>query len=344
MELPDIPNRRIVVERFGDVDELRLVDEVLPAPPSGAVRVKVLAAGVGFTDIMARTGDYLLQRRTPLTPGYELVGEVVDARPGSSGAVPRWAQPGTRVAASLPHMGAYSEYVTMPDWLPVPVPDGLDTIAAASIPLDYLTALSLLETHGHVREGHAILVHGVSGGVGRAVVQLAHRAGVRIYGTASSATAQDMLADAGVRVIDYRRDDFEQVIKREEPHGVQAVFDHIGGDYLRRGLRILAPRGVLVSYAFSGRPGHMVADTIRGALTVTLLGLRPGKRTALCMVPRQIASDHHWYRDSLERLLTMAATGEIEPVVGATFALEKAADAHHALQRREASGKLVLTT
>ncbi|HVV13305.1 zinc-binding dehydrogenase [Amycolatopsis sp.] len=317
---------KLVVNRFGGPEVLEYVAEDAAPTRPGHVDVRVLAIGVGFTDLMARAGDYLLQRKPPFTPGYELVGETRDGR---------------RVAMSLPSMGAYREHITVPDWLPVPVPDGLDTNTAATIPLDYLTALSLLETHGRVRDGDPVLIHGASGGVGEAVAQLGKLRHLRMYGTASK---PERLRRNGVHFIDYRNEDFEEVLRGQEPGGVRAVFDHLGGAGLRKGYRALAPGGTLVSYAFAGRPGHMVTDTVRGAVAVQLRGLLPGKRTALCMVPRQIRSDHDWYRRSLTCLLELAHTGDIRAEVGTVAPLREAASVHAALERRELNGKVVLTT
>jgi NADPH2:quinone reductase len=329
--------RQIVVERFSGVEELREAQTTVPAPPPGHTRVKVLAVGVGFTDLMARAGEYVLQRKLPFCPGYELVGEVHDA-PGDGMA------PGTLVAAALPKMGAYAEYVVLPNWLLVPLPEGLDPHLAAAVPLDYLTALSVLETHGRVARADTILIQGAGGGVGQALSQLGRRSGLRMYGTASAPGSAERLARYGVEHIDYRREDFEAVVREREPDGIQAVFDHIGGANLAKGYRLLAAGGVLVSYAFVGRPGHMVGDTIRGAAQVKLMNLRPGRRTAVCMVPRELKANHDWYRASLERLLALACSGEIEPSVAAFHPLAQAADVHAALERREITGKVVLTT
>ncbi|ADI11422.1 oxidoreductase, zinc-binding dehydrogenase family protein [Streptomyces bingchenggensis BCW-1] len=328
--------RRIVVERFGGVEELREVETTVAAPPPGHTRVKVIAAGVGFTDLMARAGEYLLQRKVPFCPGYELVGEVVD----TSG---EGMAPGTLVAAALPKMGTYTEYVVLPNWLLVPLPDGLDPHLAAAVPLDYLTALSVLETHGRVARGDTVLIQGASGGVGQALSQLGRRSGLRMYGTASASGSAERLARYGVEYIDYRRQDFETIIREREPHGIQAVFDHIGGANLAKSYRVLAPGGVLVSYAFVGRPGHMISDTVRGAARVKLMNMRPGRRAALCMVPRELKTNRDWYRVSLERLLTLARSGEIEPSIAAIHPLAKASDVHAALERREITGKIVLT-
>ena len=340
----EIRCQKIVVRQFGGVEVLEVAEGRLSAPPPGHARLKVLAIGVSFTDLMARAGDYILQRTVPFTPGYELVGEVVDYRGDGSGPDPEWVTPGTRVAVTLPHMGAYSGSVVLPSWLLVPVPDGLDAKVAAAIPLDYLTAVSVLERHGRVAAGDTVLIQGASGGVGQALSQLGRLRGLHMYGTASAAGSEQRLAGNDVRYIDYRRQDFEAVIREREPGGIQAVFDHIGGANLRKGYRLLAPGGVLVSYAFAGRPGHRVADTVRGAAWVKLTGLLPGKRTALCMVPREVKSDHAWYRQSLRRLLEMARDGDIQAEVGGVFPLSEAAAVHGALERREITGKVVLTT
>lgn len=340
----EIRCERIIVRHFGGTDALEVAEVALPAPSPGHARLKVLAIGVSFTDLMARAGDYILQRRVPFTPGYELIAEVVDYCSDGSGPDPEWVTPGARVAATLPHMGAYSGCLVLPSWLLVPVPDGLDSKVAATIPLDYLTATSVLERHGRCSTGDTVLIQGASGSVGEALSQLGRLRGLRMYGTASSAGSQERLARNGVRYIDYRQQDFEAVIREREPGGIQAVFDHIGGENLRKGYQLLAPGGVLVSYAFAGRPGHMVLDTVRGAACLKLKGLLPGKRTALCMVPREVKSDHGWYRRHLRRVLEMARDGDIRAEVGAVFPLREAAAVHGALARREINGKVVLTT
>jgi NADPH2:quinone reductase len=332
MNNEELSSQEIVVEQFGGTEVLRMKRRNVAAPPPGHARVRVVAIGVGFTDLMARRGDYLLQRKLPFTPGYELVGEVVDDEE---------LAPGTLVAAALPKMGAYAEYVVLPSWSLVPLPDGLDPAVAATVPLDYLTALSILETHAQVTAGDTVLIHGASGGVGQALSQLGKHKGLRMYGTAS---APDRLTRHGVDFIDYRGQDFAAVLAEREPKGINAVFDHIGGANIRKGYRLLAKGGVFVSYAFAGRPGHMVADTVRGAMRVNLLNLLPGRRTAICKLPAEIRSDHGWYRRSLRQLLEQVHAGELEVAPGATFPLAEAADVHAALERHEINGKAVLTT
>ncbi|MBB5782980.1 zinc-binding dehydrogenase [Nonomuraea jabiensis] len=334
-----VEHRRIVVERFGGPGALRLADAVAPVPGPGQARVRVLAAGVGHTDVMARRGEYLFQRRTPFTPGYEIVGEVVDQGPATG---PDRLVPGTRVAACLPRMGGYTEYATLPVASLTPVPEDLDPVVAAAMPLDYLTALSLLDRHARARPGDAVLIHGAAGGVGDALCQLGRLRGLVMYGTAGD-RGLDRLKSHDVIPLDYRRDDAARIIRRRHPDGVRAVFDHIGGRTMRANRRLLAPGGVLVSYAFIGRPGHVLAGTITGAAHNRLLNLLPGCRTAICSLPAEIRADPAGHRVLLGTLFDLACDGRLQPRVGTCFPLAEAAAAHRALERREVAGKIILT-
>lgn len=334
--------RRVRVHRFGGPEALTVQSAPLEPPAPGQVRIRVLAAGVGLTDVMARDGDYVLQRRLPFTPGYEAVG-VVD-RAGTGARPAGGPPPGTLVAVALTHMGAYGEYLTVPGHLAVPLPAGLDPVTAAAIPLDYLTALSVLDSHARVRPGQTVLVHGASGGVGQALSQLGALRGLRMIGTASAAGSRAILEGNGVEFVDYRAEDFEAAVRRRAPDGVDAVFDHIGGAYVAKNLRLLRRGGVLVNYAFAGRPGHMVGDTVRGAARLTLSGLSPARRTALCTLPRQIRRDPAWYRHGLDTLLELARDGRIRPRVAAVLPLTSAGEAHRLLASRTAPGKIVLVT
>ncbi|MEO3805667.1 zinc-binding dehydrogenase [Nonomuraea sp. B1E8] len=334
-----IKHGRMVVRRFGDAETLTRAEAVTPVPEPGQVRVRVLAAGVGYTDVMARKGEYLFQRGRPFSPGYELVGEVVDHHVG---APPPWLVTGARVAACLTRMGGYTEYANLPVRMLAPVPDGLDTLVAAALPLDYLTALSLLDRHGRARPGDTVLINGATGGVGDALCQLGAHRRLSMYGTASERSLH-LLRDYDIVPIDYRHQDVAQVVRARHPEGVRIVYDHLGGAALRAGHRLLAPGGALVSYAFMARPGHVLADTVRGALHNRMLNLLPGRRTAICSLPREIAADPPRHQALLTHLFELALTRRIRPRIGACLPLAQAADAHRALERRDVHGKIILT-
>lgn len=337
-----IRHQKIVVESFGGPERLRLVEATTAPPRPGFARVRVLAAGVGATDAMARRGEYLLQRRRPFTPGYELIGQIVDHAAPPGQPTPDWLVPGARVAACLPKMGGYTEYRTLPISALVPVPDGLDTVVAAAIPLDYLTAERMITRHARVEPGDAVLIHGATGGVGDALCQLGVRRRLVLHGTASPRGIH-LLVDYPITPIDYRSTDLSRTLAALLPGGVHAVFDHLGGASIREGYRLLAPGGTLVSYAFTGRPGHTLGDTVRGAVHNHLLGLRPGRRTALCSTPREIQTDRAWYRAALHELLELAHHNKIRPRLGPAYPLADAMRAHQELDRRTTPGKIVLT-
>jgi NADPH:quinone reductase-like Zn-dependent oxidoreductase len=331
------------VDSFGGPDQLRLVDVITRAPEPGFARVKVLAIGVGATDAMARRGEYLMQRRRPFTPGYELVGEIVDHVGAPGLIVPDWVAPGARVAACLSKMGGYTEYCTLPLASLIPVPDGLDSTIAATIPLDYLTATSMLTRHARLGPGDAVLINGATGGVGDALCQLGARRDLAMYGTASERT-MNLLDGYPITPIDYNNGDPYQALRDARPDGVHAVFDHLGGTHIRRGYRVLAAGGVLISYAFTSRPGHILTDTLRGGIHTTLLGLRPGRNTAICSIPREIRTDRTWYHDTVRELFDLAAQRQIRPRTGPTYTLAEAAAAHQELDHRTTHGKIVLLT
>jgi NADPH:quinone reductase len=338
-----IRHKKIMVRHFGGPEELMLIDVETAPPGKGFARLKVLAIGVGYTDIMARRGEYLLDHKLPLTPGYELVGEVLDFGDDSLNSGPAWLQAGVRVAACLPRMGAYTEYISLPYGLLVPLPTNLDVYQAAALPLNYLTALSLLEHHGKVKQGDPVLIHGAGGGVGEAICQLGSMQKLKMYGTASAGNFGRLEAHS-VHVIDYHHQDFETFLRQAEPKGLKAVFDSIGGKYLLKSYRLLQKRGILVSYAFAGRPGKIYQDTLMGALQNMLLGIVPGsRRTAICSVPNEIKKDLVWYQRSLTRLLEMAAEHKLTPTISEVFPLKEAPSAHILMEKHEKPGKIILS-
>ncbi|MBB5773703.1 quinone oxidoreductase family protein [Nonomuraea jabiensis] len=257
---------------------------------------------------------------------------------------PPWLVAGARVAACLTRMGGYREYANLPVRLLAPVPDGLDTLAAAALPLDYLTALSLLDRHGRARPGDTVLIHSATGGVGDALCQLGAHRGLVMYGTASERSLH-RLRDYDIVPIDYRRQDVAQVVRAKHPEGVRIVYDHLGGASMRANHRLLAPGGVLVSYAFMGRPGHVLADTVRGAVRNRMLNLLPGKRTALSArcpgrSPRTRPSTRHYSRTSSSSHWGVTSGHGSGPASHSP----RPTGAHRALERRDVHGKVILTT
>jgi NADPH2:quinone reductase len=250
---------RIIVTHYGGPDALRVVEDECPEPKDGEVRVRVLAAGVSLPDIMAREGVHPETPRLPFTPGWDLVGVVDRLGAGVSGI-----EPG-QIVAALPISGAYAEFVCLPHRELVPVPSGLDAAEAVSLVLNYVTAYQMLHRSAQVRPGQRVLMHGAAGGVGSALLQLGHLAGLEMYGTCSLRGAP-AVADLGAIPIDYQHQDFVKEVHRLTSEGVDVVFDPIGGPHIWHSRKALHPGGRVVVYGHtpslrgeglaSGRPGR----------------------------------------------------------------------------------------
>src|SRR5690348_11534440 len=172
-------HRRIVVTHYGGPDALRVIEEECPEPKAGEVRVRVQAAGVSLPDVMAREGIHPETPPVPFTPGWDLVGIVDRLGDGVTGI-----EPG-QIVAAMPIHGAYAEFVCLSQRELVPVPRGLDAAEVVSLILNYITAYQMMHRSAKTRPGQRVLIHGASGGVGTALLQLGRLAGLETYGTCS---------------------------------------------------------------------------------------------------------------------------------------------------------------
>jgi NADPH2:quinone reductase len=339
---------RIIVTHYGGPDALQVVEEECPEPKRGEVRVKVSAAGVSLPDIMAREGIHPETPKVPYTPGWDLVGVVDRLGDGVSGI-----EPGEIVAA-MPIHGAYAELVCLPQRELVPVPPGLDPAEAVSLILNYITAYQMMHRSAKVKAGQRALIHGASGGVGSALLQLGRLAGLQMYGTCSSRAAS-AVSEMGAIPIDYQQQDFVKEIHRLTGDGVDAVFDPIGGAHLWDSRKALRTGGTVVGYGLitsirgegltSGRPGRRqrFRGTSRFALYIAGGWLLPGRKR---VVPYSIQTLKRlrpaWFRDDLIALLELLQQKKIKPLVAQRFPLAEARQAHELLGKGGVIGKIVL--
>jgi NADPH:quinone reductase-like Zn-dependent oxidoreductase len=229
------------------------------------VRVRVTHASIGSTDVLAAAGGYLLHPFRGFTTGYDIVGVVEE---GS--ALAPAIRPGARVAALLPRMGGHATHVDVPVARLVPVPDGVASAVAATLPLDAVTAGLVLAARPGARR---IVVNGVGGPVGLLIAQGATAAGATVVGTASDRT-RDLAEAAGVRVVDYGSRDWRDELLAASGGRVDLAVDHRGHRSIRD---LVEPGGIVVRTAFTGRPGQERGDTVRGALAA-LTSRRPVER------------------------------------------------------------------
>ncbi|MGB9332755.1 MAG: zinc-binding dehydrogenase [Steroidobacteraceae bacterium] len=217
---------------------------MIPEPGPGEVRIKVLAAGTGFTDTMIRRGRYPdFKGPLPFTPGYEIVGLIEKA--GGGVIAPQDGE----MVADLCVVGGYAQYAIRPSRFLVPLPEGIDSAEAVCIPLAYLTAFQMLTRCRSLPSGATILVIGASGTVGTALLDLARHLGLKAIGTCSAANLA-VIERFGAVAIDYRAGDFVTSVRQLTlgGAGVDIAFDAIGGAHFKRSFACLAPGGLLVGY------------------------------------------------------------------------------------------------
>jgi NADPH:quinone reductase len=324
--------RAVEISTPGDPDVLRVVERPMPRPGADDVLVRVVAAGVNYPDTVQRRGKYAPPPGASDIPGLEIAGVVVSL----GERVTQW-KIGDRVCA-LVTGGGYAEYCIAPAVQCLPIPAGLDLVAAATLPETFFTVWTNVFERGRLRANETFLVHGGSGGIGSTAVQLAHAFGARVFataGTAEKCRACERLGAA--RAVNYREEDFVDVLKQEtEGRGVDLVLDTIGGDYTPRNLDLLAMDGRLVQIAFRKSPQATVdlSLVMRKRLTLTGSLLRPravAEKGAIAAALRE----HVWPLFERQR---------VRPIVHATFSLDQAANAHRLIESSEHIGKLALTT
>ena len=334
--------KQLVIPRYGPPEVLAVREAPDPPVAPGTVRIRVEAAGVNFSDLLARQGLYPDAPRPPCVVGYEVAG-VVDAV-GSGVAAPRV---GDRVIA-MTKFGGQSQLVVVPPSFVFPLPEGWSFEEGAALPVVYLTAHHMLVRVVAARAGELVLVHAAAGGVGLAVAELGRILGLRVLGLASPGK-HDVLRRYGVEPLDGRDPRWPDAVRRLAPGGVDIVLDGVGGESWRRDYALLAPLGRLVCYGAS----ELSVGLRRNLFTIVWKALRWPRFGPLSLMNRNRAVvgvniGHLWNAESilrpqLEALLGYARDGRIRPRVDRAFALTEAATAHRYIHERRNIGKVVLT-
>lgn len=327
---------RVRLNAFGGPDQLELETIAdLPEPGPGEVRVRVLVTSAAFTDVMIRKGMYPdVKDKPPFTLGYDMVGVIDAAGPGAT----RFAI-GDRVA-DLTTIGAYAEYMCLPEDRPVPVPKGVSDVDALGMILSAVTPYQMLHRVAKLQAGQSMLIHGAGGAVGTAMLQLARDAGIAAFGT-DVASKHDLIRSLGATPIAADADDTAIIAATDG--GVDAVFDALGGESLSHSLHAVKPGGILVAFGFQnevlGRGGSIPLDFIKLKLWDWLPN---GHATAFYSIGAMRRKHPEWFREDLARLFVMLAEGRIAPVVADVMPLAEVRRAHERIEAGEVAGKLVL--
>jgi len=332
--------RRVVITRTGGPEVLQVIEDDLQQPRPDQCRIRVLASGVSYADIMMRKGMYPLPMPpTPYSPGSDVVG-VIDAL----GEGCTRFEAGQTVAA-LTRMGGYTEYICLREAEVFPVPDGLDAAEAVCLPGNYVAAYQMLHRFAGIRAGECALIHGAAGGVGTALLQLGALAGLEMYGTAS-APKQGLVSCLGATSIDYKSEDFVARIRELTGDGVDVVFDHVGGRHLWRSFRALRGGGRLIAYGEYSLVGDKRVNQIERvsqAMLLRVLGYWPGRDVRWYELdPGAGMIDPEWYSKDLATLSELLKQQKINPVIASRMALNEAARAHELIENAAVCGRIVL--
>ncbi|MGM4980241.1 NAD(P)H-quinone oxidoreductase [Hyphomicrobiales bacterium] len=323
MRFVDLPS-------FGGPEVMTIARKPLPVLKAGEILVRVEATGVNRPDVAQRQGTYPPPKDASPILGLEIAGEVVDVAPG----VKEFAI-GNKVCG-LANGGGYAEYCVLPAGQALRFPNGYDAVRAAAVPETFFTVWANLFQMAGLTEGESVLIHGGSSGIGTTAIQLARAFGATVYTTAGSKEKCEACEKLGAkRAINYRQEDFAEVIKAETTHGVDIILDMIGAAYLEKNLASLARDGCLSIIAFLG---GAVADKVNlqpimvKRLTVTGSTMRP-----------RTAEEKRAIRDDLvSQVWPLLDEGTIAPVIHRVFAFDDVIEAHRLLETSDHIGKIML--
>jgi len=317
--------KAIRVEEFGEPEVLRLMEVPDLEISAGQILVRLHAIGVNPVETYIRAGTYANKPLLPYTPGNDGAG-IVEAVGKEVQAV----NPGDRVFLSGSLTGTYAEFTLCAPNQVHPLPEHASFAQGAALGVPFATAYRALFHRGNVRSGETVLIHGASGGVGSAAVQLARAAGVHVFGTAGSGAGLELVRELGAdQVFNHKDPVYRQaILDATDGRGVDCILEMLANVNLGGDLRLLALRGRVVVIGSRGpveinpRDAMMRDADIRGMI----LGNAPASELA----------------DIYRKLGEELAADRIRPVVGREFPLVAAPEAHRAVMAADARGKIVL--
>jgi len=328
--------RAFVVEKY----KQPLAQKEVPEPEVGErdVLVRVEAAGLNQLDEKIRTGEFaqILPYRLPVILGNDVAGTVIRV-----GRLVQRFRPGDRVFARPDEgrIGTFAERIAIAEADLAIVPDRISMVEAGSLPLVALTAWQALVERGNVQPGQKVLIHAGAGGVGAIAIQLARHLGATVATTASAANA-DFVRELGADlVIDYRSEDFVEVLSDYD-----LVLDSLGGENLKRSLRVLRPGGMAIGIAGPPDPAFARGQGMNPLLRLAIAALSRGIRARAKKLG--VTYEFLFMRADGEQLAEIAAlvdAGAIRPVVAKTYPFEQLPEALAGLADGGHRGKLVVT-
>ncbi len=322
--------RFINLPSFGAPEVMRIATGPLPIPGEGQLLVRTEAIGVNRPDVAQRQGTYPPPKDASPVLGLEMAGEIV-----AVGAGVRDFAVGDKVCG-LTNGGAYAEYCLLPAGQALRFPKGYDAVKAAALPENYFTVWANMFQMAGLTEGEKVLVHGGSSGIGTTAIQLARAFGAEVYATAGSQEKCDACVRLGAkRAINYKTEDFAEVIKTETGQGVDIILDMIGAAYFERNVASLAKDGCLSIIAFLG--GAVVEKVDLAPIMVKRLTI-----TGSTLRPRTPEEKRAIRDDLLSQVWPLLEEGKLAPIVDTVVPFEDVAKAHRLMETSGHIGKIML--
>lgn len=336
--------KAVYLKKYGAADlAFEISETTQPRPQAGQVLIKVEAFGLNFADVMARLGLYKGAPPIPCVLGYDVVGEVVEL-----GTAVTDIAIGDRVTA-LTKFGGYAEYAIAEQEVTVKIPDTMLPGVAVALATQYCTAFWLSQRMANLQENDHVLIHAASGGVGTALVQMALHRKCKVFGTCSSSSKTEYLKGIGVHhPINYKEKDFEKEVRSiNGTKGLDVVFDPVGGKSVKKGFRLLASGGRILSFGVSSMNN---AKTIFGKLKILFqFGIyHPVKflsqsKGMIGVNMLKIAEEQpEKIGEVMRKVVEWEHQGIIQPFVGAEYPIDLLAEAHSFLESRKSMGKIVV--
>ncbi len=334
--------QQVIISAFGGPEVLKVIEQAdLPEPSAGQVRVKVLAAGTGFTDTIIRQGQYYdVKVKPPFVLGYDWFGVVDKLGPGVTNLTEG------QFVADMSIIGGYTQYLCADANRVVPAPEGLDPAEAVAMILSYTTAYQMLTRIRHLPAGTTCLVHAAGGAVGTALIELGKMMGFVMYGTASQ-SKHILVKQLGGIPIDYKAGNFADAIHSlTYGVGVDVVFDTIGGENWSRSYRCLKNYGLLVGFgALKLTTGEEKLPTLLLGFFKLLFGWKlvpDGKQTRFYNIQRRREKFPDQFKQDVQTLFGLLQEGKLRPAIAARESLEQAAEVHKKIDNADIAGKIVL--
>ena len=311
--------KAIQITKFGGPEVMEYLDLADPIVKGSEELITVTAIGINYADTHQTENSYLSKQELPLIPGIEVVGTTADGR---------------RVLAPS-GAGGYAQLVAVHPRAMIEIPVGVSDQQALCMLVQGSTAWHILKTVGHVKAGETVVVHAAAGGVGTIAVQLAKLWGARVIAVTSSSEKAALAKKLGADVtIDANVEDLAAaMLAANEGKPVDLILEMVGGKTFDASLAVLAPFGRLITYGMASRtPPSSInpAVLMGGSKTIT------GFWLSHCFGKKEMMND------VINELFQLVIAGKLHPVIGATFPLSKAADAHRAMLARQTTGKIAL--